>query len=37
MVDGRFAKEERACLISLDAVDEARTGSLVYSKRFKEE
>ena len=37
MIDGRFTKEGRACLISLDAVDEARTGSLVYSKRFKEE
>ena len=37
MIDGRFTKEERAYLISLDAVDEVRTGSLVYSKRFKEE
>ena len=37
MIDGRFTKEERAYPIPLDAVDEARTGSLVYSKRFKEE
>lgn len=37
MVDGRCTKEERACLISLDAVDEARTGSPVCSERFREE
>ena len=37
MIDGRFAKEERAHLIPLDAVDEVRTESLVCSKRFKEE
>lgn len=37
MIDGRFAKEERAHPIPLDAVDEVRTESLVCSKRFKEE
>ncbi len=37
MVDGRFTKEGRAHLIPLDAVDEARTGSLVCSERFREE
>jgi hypothetical protein len=37
MVDGRFTEEERACLISLDTVDETRTESLVCPERFREE
>ena len=36
MIDGRFTKEERACLIPLDAVDEVRTGLPVCSERFRE-
>ena len=36
MIDGRFTKEERACIIPLDAVDEVRTGSPVCSERFRE-
>lgn len=35
--NGRFTPEEREYLLSLDAVDEVRAKSIVYSKRFKEE
>lgn len=37
MKDGKFTEEERAYLLSLAAVDEARASSLVYSKQFKAE
>jgi hypothetical protein len=36
MIDGKFTPEERAYLLSLDAVDEVRASSLVYSKQFEE-
>lgn len=36
MIDGKFTPEERAHLLSLDAVDEVRASSLVYSKQFEE-
>ena len=35
--NGKFTKEEREYLLSLDAVDEVRAKSIVYSKHFKEE
>ena len=37
MENGRFTEDEREHLLSLDAVDEARAKSIVYSKQFKEE
>lgn len=37
MENGKFTKEEREYLLSLDAVDEVRAKSIVYSKHFKEE
>ena len=37
MKDGKFTKEEREYLASLDAVDQARAGSTAYSRAFKEE
>jgi hypothetical protein len=37
MIDEKFTKEERAYLISFDALDELRAGSLVYSEHIKEE
>ena len=37
MKNGKFTPEEREHLMSLDAVDEARAKSIVYSKQFKEE
>ena len=37
MENGRFTREEREYLLSLDAVDEVRASSIVYSKAFKEE
>lgn len=36
MKDGRFTEEERRYLLSLDAVDEVRARSIIYSKGFKE-
>ena len=37
MKNGKFTPEEREHLMSLDAVDEVRAKSIVYSKQFKEE
>ena len=37
MENGRFTPEERQQLLALDAVDEVRAKSIVYSKQFKEE
>lgn len=37
MKNGKFTPEERKRLMSLDAVDEVRAKSIVYSKQFKEE
>ena len=37
MENGRFTEEERAYLLSLDAIDEVRARSLVYSAAFKKE
>lgn len=37
MKNGKFTPEERKHLMSLDAVDEVRAKSIVYSKQFKEE
>lgn len=37
MENGRFTEEERNYLLSLDAVDEVRAKSIVYSKSFKED
>jgi len=37
MKNRRFTQEERGYLLSLDAVNEARAKSIVYSKQFKDE
>ena len=37
MENGKFTREEREHLLSLDAVDEVRARSIVYNKGFKEE
>lgn len=37
MENGKFTKEEREYLLTLDAVDEVRARSIVYNKGFKED
>ena len=37
MKNGKFTKEEREYLLTLDAVDEIRAKSIIYNKQFKEE